>query len=266
MSTLVWDDVGKHYYEAGVDRGVLYIDNYEGVSWSGLVNVVEEYPDFDTAPQYLDGVKYADNAPYTDFSGTISALTYPDVFEECQGFYEWSEGFGVDNQPPKPFGFSYQTKIGNDTEGIDHAYQIHVVYNATAVISETTHETLSDASTPVAFAWNITTQPVFVDNYRPTAHIIFDSRYLDQNIITTVESFLYGGVFANAYLPSINDFVTMILNWDPKIIVANTTTGMCLLTPGLGDLTPGRISGLYMPLANTRLRVSSLAGLYTLTS
>lgn len=263
MATLTWDGIGNRYYETGVDRGVFYDKDGQGIAWSGLTEVVEDYPDFDTTPRYLDGIKYVDENPYTDFAGTITAITYPDEFSEYEGVIDLSEGFCVENQTPKPFGFSYRTLVGNDLQGDKHGYQVHVVYNVLASISTTTHETLNDASQPATFSWNITTIPSSIDDHRPTAHIIFDSRYLEPNILDTVEGFLYGAQFSNPHLPTINDFVNIILNWDPRIIIQNTTTGLSVLSPGYGDLTPSTISGLYVPLSHTRLSAASPAGFFT---
>jgi hypothetical protein len=265
MTALDWDVVGQRFYETGVDRGVLYLPDGSGIPWNGLTGVVEEFGDYDTTPRYLDGVKYLDDVPFTDFSGTLTALTYPDEFLEMEGSLDLGNGLSVDNQASKQFGLTYRTLVGNDVNGSDHAYKIHILYNLTAVVSDDEHGTLTDVASPLEFSWGLTSTPMSISGYRPTAHIIFDSRYLDPNIIHAIEFILYGGRAADPRLPTVDDFLDLIANWDPRIIIPHTDTGLADLVSGLGDLTRTVNPGIYTILENSRLVPSGVNGLFHLS-
>lgn len=201
MPKLEWNTAGSRLYEAGVDRGVLYIDGQPGVPWNGLKSVNESPTGGDATAYYIDGVKYLNTPASEEFEGTISAFTYPDLFSECDGTYQPRSGLFINQQRRKSFGFSYRTKIGNelnDTLG----YKIHLIYNALAEPAERNNESLADDNDPNDFSWKITTKPPAMDGYRPTSHIVIDSRSTDPSILSLVEDILYGTEEDTARLPS----------------------------------------------------------------
>jgi len=192
MTKLRWDQVGERLYEAGVDRGVLYLADNSGVVWNGLTSVEEDMSDDSSEPVYFDGVKVNDNPSTGDFSATLSAITYPDEFEKYEGVEEISDGVFVDGQSAKLFGLSFRTLVGNDIDGLDHGYKVHLVYNLTAVPGNKTRSTFSDITSPAEFTWQLSGVPMSASGYRPTAHIMLDSRFLPADVIEAIEALLYG--------------------------------------------------------------------------
>lgn len=208
MAFLVWDKVGERFYTTGVDRGVLYYG--EGaVPWNGLTSV-EESPEREHRPFYLDGFKYMESAIPGDYSGRLKAFTYPDEFERFCGVAPHSEGVSIHDQNSRSFGLSYRTKVGNDVDGVDHGYQIHVLYNLTAIPDSTSHVTMNNAPSPLEFSWTLHGRPMTLLGFRPTAHISFDSRNLDSEQLSVVEEILYGSSETDAYLPLIVDLLTAL--------------------------------------------------------
>lgn len=201
MPKLEWNTSGTRFYEAGVDRGVLYVDGKPGVPWNGLTSVNESPTGGDATPYYIDGVKYLNTPAGEQFEATITAFTYPDLFAECDGTYQPRSGLFITQQRRKSFGFSYRTKIGNDLSG-DFAYKIHIVYNALAEPSERSNQTITDESDPADFSWKITTKPPAMPGYRPTSHVVIDSRTTDHVVLELVEDILYGTEEDTARLPS----------------------------------------------------------------
>ena len=264
MTRLLWDNVGERFYEAGVDRGVLYLSDGSGVVWNGLTSVVEDFSDEDSDQLYFDGQKYLDKPLPGDFSATLTAFMYPDEFLEYEGSHEVGNGIYVDDQTPKMFGMTYRTMVGNDTDGNDHGYKIHILYNLTAVPEDTARTTLTSSPNALDFSWHISAIPQEAKGYRPTAHVILDSRYLTTSMVGGIEGVLYGGRKDNARLPSINELIDLLKFWDPRIIIPNTVTGLDQLTPGLGDLTPSTISGIYVALSDSRLSETTTDGIYQL--
>jgi hypothetical protein len=212
MTTLVWDDIGTHVYEAGVDRGVLYLTNGIGVAWNGLTSITEKMSN-DDEPIYFDGVKYANHIALGEFSASLKAYTYPDEFLEFEGILYSNNGLYIGNQPSKRFGLSYRTKIGNDTEGIDAGYKLHVLYNLTAIPSDRDYTTLSAAPEAIEFQWDISAIPEDVPGFRPTAHLILDSRLMSPALLSDIEDTLYGDGITDATLPPISTLVSFIGQW-----------------------------------------------------
>lgn len=220
MSTLVWDEVGTHYYEAGVSKGVLYQEDGTGVPWNGLTSV-DEKVDNNVQPIYFDGVKFNDIVTLGDFSATLKAFTYPDEFLKYEGTLEDQRGFYIANQKPGRFGLTYRTEVGNEIDGNHHAYKLHILYNLTALPSDRTYETLSLDSSPSDLEWTITSIPESLDNYRPTSHVIFDSRRMNPHLLADIESILYGDDTQDAHLPSLKGLSAFIHKWNRLIITDN---------------------------------------------
>jgi len=198
MAKLKWDQTGERLYETGIDRGVLYVYDTDsstygtGVAWNGLTAVNETPSGAESNPQYADNIKYLDLYSAEEFGATIEAFTYPAEFEECDGSAELVKGVTIGMQNRKMFGFSYRTLIGNDTEGTDHGYKLHLVYGAKASPSEKSRSTVNDSPEAVTFSWEVTTTPVTVESFKPTSHLIIDSTKADPAKLAELEKKLYG--------------------------------------------------------------------------
>ncbi len=192
MAKLQWDAIGQRFFEAGIDRGVLYLPIDNGVPWNGLTSVTDNLESVTSEPVYFDGVKVLDNPKLGDFDATLNAFTYPDEFLEYEGLQFLGDGMYVDDQTPKQFGLCYRTRVGNDVDGLDHGYRLHLVYNVTATPATPTYETMTNTAAPSEFSWNLTAVPEPIPGFRATAHIILDSRYLEPDILAAIEDILYG--------------------------------------------------------------------------
>lgn len=196
MAKLVWDKTGERFYETGVEKGVLYPQVSgaypNGVAWNGLTAVTESPSGAEATPLYADNIKYLNLMSNEEFGATIEAYTYPDEFAECDGSAELSEGVRVGQQTRKTFGMSYVTRKGNDTEGTDHGYIIHLIYGALAAPSEKAYATINDSPEAITFSWEVSTTPVEVTDMKPTACITIDSTKVDAGKLATLEGKLYG--------------------------------------------------------------------------
>ena len=212
---LVWDAVGKRYYETGVDHGVLYLRDKtgaytKGVAWNGLTAVSEAPSGAESNPQYADNIKYLNLVSAEEFSATIEAFTYPDEFEECDGSATLATGVSIGQQNRKTFGFSYRTKIGNDVAGQDLGYKIHLVYGCLAAPSERGYQTVNDSPEALTFSWEVSTTPVPVTGFKPTATVTVNSRTTDPAKLKALEDLLYGTNTAEARLPMPNAIAALI--------------------------------------------------------
>lgn len=224
MTKLSWDQSGARKYEFGVDRGVLYPLNATGVVWNGLTSVDEKSSGGDVTSYYLDGVNYMNSLSTEEFSGTISAFTYPDEFYELDGMTFAAPGLGFGQQPRKVFGISYRTKLGNDLAGQDYGYKIHLVYNATASPSSRSNNTLGESVDPVTFSWDITTTPVEVIGMKALSHIIIDSTKVGTFLLAAIEDVLYGSISAEARMPNPDELISLF-GYQPAIQVINNGDG-----------------------------------------
>jgi len=212
MALLTWDQTGERFYETGVDHGVLYLPNGVGVydtgfAWNGLVSVTESPSGAESNPQYADNIKYLNLVSAEEFGATIEAFTYPDEFAECDGTVMPQPGVSVGQQNRKPFGLSYRTRLGNDLNGTDYGYRLHLIYNALAAPSEKAYTTINDSPEAITFSWELTTTPVevgMVDSvmYKPTASLTIDSTKVNAAALTTLEEFLYGTAGTDPSLPA----------------------------------------------------------------
>lgn len=196
MARLEWDKTGERLYETGTDRGVLYVASNgtypTGVAWNGLTGVDENPSGAEANAQYADNIKYLELRSAEDFGATVTAYTYPDEFEQCDGSAEPAEGMYIGQQARKMFGMSYRTKIGNDTDGDEHGYYIHLIYGATASPSQRSYKTINDSPEPIEFSWEVTTTPVNIAGYKPVAHVRINSTKADAEKLAVLESVLYG--------------------------------------------------------------------------
>lgn len=215
MTALAWDQVGERFYETGVDHGVLYLPDgagayNDGVAWNGLTTVTETPSGADSNPQYADNIKYLNLLSYEEFGGTIEAFTYPNEFGECDGTVSPSPGVRVGQQARKQFGLAYRSKVGNDVEGSDHGYKLHLVYGALATPSEKAYATINDSPEAIAFSWDFTTTPVAWPGYRPTSLITIDSTEVDPADLAALEAILFGSVGADPRLPLPEEVITLV--------------------------------------------------------
>ena len=201
MTALTWDQVGAREYETGVDHGVLYPSGDPGVAWNGLVTVTESPQGAEATPTYADNIKYLNLISVETFEGTIEAYTYPDEFGECDGSVALSAGVRIAQQTRKAFGLSYRTLKGNDVDGTDFGYKLHLLYGATAQPSERAYTTVNDSPEAITFSWGISTIPVAVTDHKPTALLTIDSDEVDPDALADLEAILYGSVGVDPRLP-----------------------------------------------------------------
>jgi hypothetical protein len=207
MVALTWDQVGERLYETGVDHGVLYIPDETGVynkgyAWNGLTTVTESPSGAEASPQYADNIKYLNLISAEEFGATIEAFTYPEEFGQCDGTALPAPGVALGQQGRRMFGLSYRTKVGNDVDGTDFGYKLHLLYGCQAAPSEKAYSTINDSPEALAFSWDITTTPVPVTDYKPTALIVVDSTVVDPGDLTALEDLLYGKAATEAALPT----------------------------------------------------------------
>lgn len=197
MSKLVWDQTGQKFYETGVSKGVLYPQDASGayplgVAWNGLTAVTESPSGAESNPLYADDIKYLDLRSAEEFGATVEAYTYPDEFTLCDGSAEPVDGLIIGQQNRTPFGLCYKTVLGNDTQTNDYGYLLHIIYNATAAPSERAYQTINDSPEAITFSWELTTTPVNVTGYKPTAYMRINSTKVDSEKLAKLEDILYG--------------------------------------------------------------------------
>ena len=219
MAVIAWDEVGKRTYQTGVDRGVLYLDDGTAVPWNGLIDI-EEGSAQELKSFYLEGVKYLETLTPGEFVGKLKAYTYPEEFDAVNGIATVSPGLSYYEQSPKSFNLSYRTLVGNDLEGTEHGYKIHVLYHILANPESHGFETLSDSTVqPIEFSWSLTGTPDKINKVRPTVHISIDSRTTPPEILDIVESKLYGTDTSAPSLPPISEMGEFFGYRDALLIV-----------------------------------------------
>lgn len=211
MTVLVWDQIGEHKYQAGVDHGVLYLPDGSAIVWNGLTDVEDATPQ-ELRSFYQDNLKYLEYLLPGDFAGSIKAITYPDELDALVGIKEVSPGLAYHDQPASSFGLSYRTKIGNDIDGLDHGYKIHILYNVLANPDPEAFPTLNDQAQAVEFSWTLTGKPQLLSaGYRPTAHISIDSTRISSLLLSALEAILYGTESDAPRLPSADEVYSLII-------------------------------------------------------
>lgn len=214
MPRLTWDDLGKRFYETGVKQGVLYLQvggaYPKGVAWNGLTAVTESPSGAEPTPLYADDIKYLELTSNEEFGCTIEAYTYPDEFKACNGEATLAEGVTIGQQTRVPFGFCYKTVLGNDEKKNDYGYKLHLVYGATASVSEKAFQTINDSPEAITFSWEVTTTPVAVKGFKPTAILTIDSTTIAAGKLTALEDILYGKDEAEARLPLPDEIAELV--------------------------------------------------------
>lgn len=221
MAKLVWDATGQRKYETGLSKGVLYVydaanNTYgKGVAWNGLTAVSESPSGAEATDLWADDRKYITLRSAEDFGMTIEAYTYPDEFGVCDGSAMIATGVKIGQQKRATFGFSYVSKIGNDTDE-DAGYIIHLVYGCTAAPSERSRATINDSPEAITFSWEITTNPVDIEGYKPSATVEIDSTKVDETKLAALEAALYGsdaagqGTGTDPRLPMPSEVITLL--------------------------------------------------------
>ena len=213
MAKIEWDKTGERLYETGVKNGVLYVQEGgaypRGVAWNGLTAVTESPSGAEATPLYADDIKYLNLISTEEFGATIEAYTYPDEFAACDGSASLVDGVMIGQQARKTFGLCYRTTIGNDTDGNDHGYKLHIIYGALAAPSEKAYATINDSPEAITFSWEVTTTPVNVTGAKPTASITIDSTKADPTKLAALEKILYGDT-EEARLPLPDEIKTLM--------------------------------------------------------
>lgn len=198
MSRVIWDAQGEHLYETGVNHAVLYpfstaTKKYApGVAWNGITGITESPSGAEATPLYADNIKYLNLISAEEFAATIEAYTYPDEFAVLDGTGSMAPGVNVGQQNRGLFGLSYRTELGNDVDGNDYGYKLHLIYGAKASPSEKAYATINESPEAITFSWSINTTPVEVPGFKNTATITIDSTKVDSDKLTALENILYG--------------------------------------------------------------------------
>lgn len=206
MSKLVWDKSGERFYETGVKNGVLYVQDStgaypKGVAWNGLTAVTESPSGAEATALYADDTKYLNLVSAEEFGATIEAYTYPEEFAECDGSAKVATGVYIGQQARKTFGMCYRTSVGNDIANNDYGYKLHLIYGALAAPSEKGYATINDSPEAITFSWEVSTTPVEVAGFKPTASMTIDSTKVDAGKLAELEAILYGSEAEEARLP-----------------------------------------------------------------
>ena len=215
MPKITWDKTGERFYETGVSKGVLYPQTAgaypKGVAWNGLTAVTESPSGAEATPLYADNIKYLNLLSAEEFGATIEAYMYPDEFAVCNGEAALADGVSIGQQARTPFGLSYQTKIGNDLDN-EAGYKIHIIYGALAAPSEKAYNTVNDSPEAITFSWEVTTTPVEVTGFKPTATLVIDSTKVEAEKLAAIEAVLYGSESEEARLPLPDEVLSIIGN------------------------------------------------------
>lgn len=216
MARLEWDKTGEHFYETGVKQVVLYpmsgTTYGKGVAWNGVTSIEESPSGADFNAIYADDIKYLNIQGAEEFGATIGAYTYPDEFAECDGeaTVTGAAGLTIGQQARKPFGLCYRTTLGNDTEGIEYGYKLHIVYGARVTPSGKSYSTINDSPEPAEMSWEMNTTPVSVTGMKPTSILKIDSTKVDATKLKALEDVLYGADETEARLPLPDEVISML--------------------------------------------------------
>lgn len=215
MPRIEWDKTGERFYETGVKQGVLYVMGSDGeygvgVPWNGLTAVTQSPSGAEASPIYADDIKYVNLMSTEEFGATIEAYMYPDEFSTCDGSASIAKGVRIGQQKRSTFALCYRTSVGNDVDGSDHAYKLHIIYGALAAPSERSYATINDSPEAITLSWEVTTTPVNVTGYKPTSHVEIDSRDVDAEKMKALEDLLYGSESETSKLPMPDEIANLI--------------------------------------------------------
>ena len=215
MAKIVWDESGKRTYETGVRNGVLYLLDAQGayskgVAWNGLTAVTESPSGAEPTALYADDMKYLELFSAEEFGATIEAYTYPEEFEKCDGSASLGVGVTIGQQDRATFGLCYKTVIGNDVQGSNYGYKLHLIYGAKAKPSEKGYQTINDSPEAITFSWEVSTTPVNVEGFKPTACVTIDSTRIEPGKLAQIEALLFGGEATEAKLPLPNEIAAIV--------------------------------------------------------
>jgi hypothetical protein len=261
MTQLTWDQVGERLYETGVDHGVLYLPDdtgeyAEGVAWNGLTTVTESPSGAESNPQYADNIKYLNLISAEEFGGTIEAFTYPDEFSQCDGTEVPIAGVVVGQQGRRMFGLAYRTQVGNDLDGTNHGYKLHLIYGAQAAPSEKAYATINDSPEAITFSWEITTNPVPVTAevdgrpLKPTAQMVIDSTKVDDADLQALEDVLFGTESDDPRLPLPDEIITMFTGEVADVDLASGAN-QPTFNEGTGVITLPAVTGVQWTVNGT---------------
>ena len=215
MARLIWDEVGQRFFETGVKNGVLYVQDNDGsyqngVVWNGLTAVTESPSGAEETPLYADDVKYLTLRSAEQFGATIEAYTYPEQFEQCDGSAQIANGVTIGQQARRAFGLCYRTAVGNDIQGQEFSYKLHLLYGCTVAPSEKSYSTINDNPEAITFSWELSTVPVPVDGFKPTASLVIDASKVDEGKMALLEDALFGDESNEATLLLPNEIMEML--------------------------------------------------------
>lgn len=215
MSKLVWDQTSERLYETGVEMGAVYPQSENGTypagaAWNGLISVTESPSGAEATPLYANDKKYLELTSAEELGFSISAYTYPEEFEACNGTAAIATGVSVGQQTRQPFGLVYKSLIGNDVKGTDYGYKLHIYYNAKAAPSEQAHSTVNDSPEAMELSWECTTTAVEVPGHKPAASITIDSTKADPDKLKALEAILYGSEEDEARLPLPEEIIQLM--------------------------------------------------------
>ena len=215
MARLIWDEVGQRFFETGVKNGVLYVQDNDGsykngVVWNGLTAVTESPSGAEETPLYADDVKYLTLRSAEEFGATVEAYTYPEEFEQCDGSAAIANGVTIGQQARRAFGLCYRTSVGNDIQGQNFSYKLHLIYGCTVAPSEKSYSTINDNPEAITFSWELSTVPVPVDGFSPTASLVIDASKVDEGKMQQLEDALFGDESSEAKLLLPNEIMEML--------------------------------------------------------
>lgn len=214
MSKLIWDQIGERFYETGTKNGVLYVMESgaypKGVAWSGLISVSENPSGAEASPFYADDIKYLNIISNEEFGATIECYTTPPEFDACDGKGSIATGVTIGQQNRKTFGMVYKTVLGNDEEGNDYGYKLHLIYGAKASPSERGYSSINESTEPMTLSYELTTTPVSVTGHKPTSIVTIDSTKVDETKLAALEAILFGGDDSEARLPLPDEIATLM--------------------------------------------------------
>ena len=215
MARLIWDEVGQRFFETGVKNGVLYVQDNDGsykngVVWNGLTAVTESPSGAEETPLYADDVKYLTLRSAEEFGATVEAYTYPEDFEQCDGSATIAEGVTIGQQARRAFGLCYRTSVGNDIQGQNFSYKLHLIYGCTVAPSEKSYSTINDNPEAITFSWELSTVPVPVEGFNPTASLVIDASKVDEGKMKQLEDALFGADENEAKLLLPNEIMAML--------------------------------------------------------